>query len=70
MAGDYFGYDGPCPPWNDERIHHYLFTLYALDVPALEISDTLDGRAVRKALEGHVLATATLTGTYSLNPSV
>lgn len=23
MAGDYFGYDGPCPPWNDERLHHY-----------------------------------------------
>jgi phosphatidylethanolamine-binding protein (PEBP) family uncharacterized protein len=19
MAGNYFGYDGPCPPWNDER---------------------------------------------------
>ncbi|MEG0882414.1 MAG: YbhB/YbcL family Raf kinase inhibitor-like protein, partial [Janthinobacterium sp.] len=18
MAGDYYGYDGPCPPWNDE----------------------------------------------------
>ena len=70
MGGDYFGYDGPCPPWNDERIHHYVFTLYALDVPALEISDTLDGRAVRQALEGHVLATATLTGTYSLSPSV
>lgn len=70
MAGDYFGYDGPCPPWNDERMHHYLFTLYAIDVPALEIGGTLDGRAVRQALEGHVLATATLTGTYSLNPSV
>ena len=32
MGGDYFGYDGPCPPWNDEIPHHYVFTLYALDV--------------------------------------
>ena len=31
-AGDYFGYDGPCPPWNDTILHHYVFTVYALDV--------------------------------------
>ena len=37
MAGDYFGYDGPCPPWNDEILHHYVFTLYALDVPRLDV---------------------------------
>ena len=28
MAGTYKGYDGPCPPWNDERLHHYIFTIY------------------------------------------
>src|SRR5881628_2775964 len=37
MAGNYFGYDGPCPPWNDERVHHYVYTLYALDVPQLTL---------------------------------
>ena len=26
MAGDYFGYDGPFPPFNDSLIHHYVFT--------------------------------------------
>src|SRR5260221_6300323 len=31
MGGDYYGYDGPCPPWNDEIRHRYTFTLYALD---------------------------------------
>ncbi|MFU8878192.1 MAG: YbhB/YbcL family Raf kinase inhibitor-like protein, partial [Wenzhouxiangellaceae bacterium] len=35
MEGMYFGYDGPCPPWNDERLHHYHFTVYALDVERL-----------------------------------
>ncbi len=70
MAGPYYGYDGPCPPWNDERLHDYVFTLYAIDVPRLEVSGDLDGRSVRRALEGHVLATATLSGFYSLNPAV
>lgn len=22
MAGNYGGYDGPCPPWNDSIVHH------------------------------------------------
>ena len=35
MSGDYFGYDGPCPPWNDALVHRYVFTLYALDVATL-----------------------------------
>jgi Raf kinase inhibitor-like YbhB/YbcL family protein len=70
MAGPYYGYDGPCPPWNDEQLHDYVFTLHAIDVPRLEISGDLDGRSVRQALEGHVLATATLAGFYSLNPAV
>ena len=30
MAGQYFGYDGPFPPFNDSLVHHYVFTLYAL----------------------------------------
>src|SRR5207244_341522 len=24
MAGEYFGYDGPCPPWNDSVVHRYI----------------------------------------------
>jgi len=32
MAGNYFGYDGPFPPFNDTLIHHYVFTVYALKV--------------------------------------
>lgn len=70
MAGQYGGYDGPFPPWNDERRHHYIFTLYALDVPSLDLSDVFDGFATRKALEGHVLAQAEWVGTYTLNPAV
>jgi Raf kinase inhibitor-like YbhB/YbcL family protein len=68
MRGQYNGYDGPAPPWNDSIVHHYVFTLYALDVPHLEVRGDLRGPHVMNALAGHVLARATLTGTYSLNP--
>ncbi|RXW45707.1 phospholipid-binding protein, partial [Enterococcus faecium] len=32
LAGQYFGYDGPFPPFNDARVHRYVFTLYALEL--------------------------------------
>lgn len=70
MKGDYHGYDGPCPPWNDEIKHHYLFTLYALDIPKLPLTGRFRGDDVRRAIQGHVLGEATLTGLYSLNPKV
>lgn len=68
MNGDYFGYDGPCPPWNDTLVHHYTFTLYALDQPKLSVAGHLNGASVRAALDGHILAEASITGTYTLNP--
>jgi len=70
MAGTYGGYDGPCPPWNDERLHHYHFEVYALDVDTLGLSGEFDGAAVREAMQGHVLASARVTGTYTLNPDL
>jgi len=70
MRGDYYGYDGPCPPWNDEIPHHYIFTLYALDIPQLPVDGKLTGAQVRAALAGHVLAEASLSGVYSLNPAL
>ena len=67
MRGDYFGYDGPCPPWNDELVHRYVFTLYALDVERLPVEGRFDGPTARATLQKHILAEASLTGTYSLN---
>ena len=70
MSGDYYGYDGPCPPWNDSIRHRYVFTLYALDVTICPVEGRFTGQQVREAIEGHVLAKAALTVTYSLNPDV
>jgi Raf kinase inhibitor-like YbhB/YbcL family protein len=68
MAGTYLGYDGPCPPWNDARVHRYRFTLHALDVAALGLASGFDLASLRAAMAGHVLATAQLIGTYAINP--
>ena len=70
MAGEYYGYDGPCPPWNDAIPHRYVFTLYALSVPRLELRERFTGADLRAAIDGKVLAQATLTGRYALNPAV
>lgn len=64
------GYDGPCPPWNDERLHHYHFRLYALDVPALAVAEHFTAADALRAMHGHVLAMAQLTGTYTLNKAL
>jgi Raf kinase inhibitor-like YbhB/YbcL family protein len=70
MSGDYYGYDGPCPPWNDSIVHHYHFTLYALDIPRCPVEGRLTRDQVLSAIEGHLLAQASIVGTYSLNPEV
>jgi Raf kinase inhibitor-like YbhB/YbcL family protein len=67
MAGNYFGYDGPFPPFNDSLVHHYVLTLYALALPRLGVEGAFTGAQVRQAITGHVLAEATVSGTYTLN---
>ncbi|MGH8806445.1 MAG: YbhB/YbcL family Raf kinase inhibitor-like protein [Noviherbaspirillum sp.] len=68
MAGDYYGYDGPCPPWNDSIMHRYVFTLFALDVERLPVDGRFTGQQVRDALRGRILDEAKLIGIYTLNP--
>ena len=70
MAGTYRGYDGPCPPWNDMIVHHYRFTLYALGVERVGVEGDFTAPQVLDAIKRHVLAEATLVGTYTLNPGV
>ena len=70
MRGDYYGYDGPCPPWNDLRVHRYVFTVYALDVEKLALTGKFNGSEAAEALKGHILAQASITGTYTLNASL
>ena len=66
MEGTYGHYDGPFPPFNDERLHHYHFVVYALDVPSLGLEGEFKLDDVRGAIEGHVLDEGELVGTYTL----
>ncbi len=66
MEGTYGHYDGPFPPFNDERLHHYHFVVHALDVPSLELEGEFKLDDVRAALEGHVLDHGELVATYTL----
>jgi phosphatidylethanolamine-binding protein (PEBP) family uncharacterized protein len=68
MGGSYFGYDGPGPPWNDERIHRYRFALYALDVERLDVDGEFTVPDVLAAIEGHALGEASIEGTYAIYP--
>lgn len=56
-------YTGPCPPKGGPA-HHYNFRLYALDAPLnLEAGKTKE--EIEKAVQGHVLAQADLTGLFA-----
>src|SRR5690554_1968043 len=46
MSGEYFGYDGPCPPWNDEINHRYIFTVYALDIDTVPVDGSFTAAQV------------------------
>jgi phosphatidylethanolamine-binding protein (PEBP) family uncharacterized protein len=70
MAGDYGGYDGPAPPWNDEIMHEYVFTVYALDVEMLGMSGVFGGADALAVMEDHVLASGQVVGEYTLNPEL
>jgi Raf kinase inhibitor-like YbhB/YbcL family protein len=70
MEGTYGGYDGPCPPWNDSIVHHYHFEVYALDLETLGLEDAFSGQDALRAMEGHILTSASHMGTYSMNPAV
>ena len=69
MAGDYFGYDGPCPPWNDEIIHHYHFILYALN-SHLVLPKRFDAQMLLKEMEGKIIEKTEWVGTYTLNSNL
>lgn len=68
MGGDYLGYDGPCPPWNDSLVHHYHFVLYATDLDRCPVDGAFTGPEVEAAIAGHVLGETRVVGTYTLNP--
>jgi Raf kinase inhibitor-like YbhB/YbcL family protein len=69
MKGKYYGYDGPCAPWNDENVHHHHFMVYALSVKSLNLGTDFDGTAAMEAMKGKILAEGKLDAIYTQNPA-
>jgi len=72
------GYEGPCPPADVAPFaHHYVVTIYALDVklhlPVLanfpQNAETLIEAIAQAGAEGHVLGRASIGGFFSATPA-
>lgn len=70
LEGTYHGWNGPFPPWNDEHVHHYETTVYAIDVDSLGLASGFTLEEFRAAIDGHVLDRGTIVPIYSLNPDL
>ena len=57
------GYGGACPP-KGHGVHHYNFTIYALDTENLDITVDTDPNEVEKIVKSHALASSTITALY------
>lgn len=64
-SGGIYGYEGPCPP---SGTHRYFFKIYAIDAN-LETPKDVSPENLMKAIEGHILDSAELIGTYSREAS-
>jgi Raf kinase inhibitor-like YbhB/YbcL family protein len=56
------GYGGPCPP--EGSTHRYIFRLYALDTPGLNLKGESTKEEVLKIIKNQVLSETSLTGIY------
>jgi len=61
-------YGSPCPPVPSEAegpsgIHHYIFTVYALD-SALNLPSYSTADKLQSAMQGHIITQAQLVGIY------
>lgn len=64
------GYRGPCPPFNDLRLHRYVFTIYALNINSLRLEQNYNYQQMLSAMEGRILASASAIGVIVRNPKI
>ena len=61
---DQNAYGGACPPVG-HGIHHYNFTIYALNIDNLDIDPQTRPLEVERLIKSHSIACTTLTGIYN-----
>lgn len=57
------GYGGACPPVG-HGVHRYNFTIYALDIEKLNISESTKPKEVEAEVLAHTIAKSTITGLF------
>jgi Raf kinase inhibitor-like YbhB/YbcL family protein len=58
-------YGGPCPP-NGDQPHHYMFRVYALDVPTIQgVGPQSTAANIMFSLRGHLLAEGSIEGLFA-----
>lgn len=57
------GFGGACPP-QGHGIHHYNFTVYALNVDKIDVKQDENPTEVEKKVLSHAIAKSTITGLY------
>lgn len=57
------GYGGACPP-KGHGIHHYNFTIYALDVEKLNVKEDIKPKEMEEEILSHSIAKSTITALY------
>ena len=57
------GYGGAAPPKGET--HRYIFTVYALDVPAIDVDADASGAMVGFNVHFHAIASASITALFS-----
>ncbi len=60
--GNRHGYQGPCPPIGR---HRYYFRLFALDAVLPDLGPDARRAEFERAMEGHVMESVVLMGTYA-----
>lgn len=67
---DYIGWDGMCPPWNDERIHHYNFIVYAFKTKTIGLKDNFKASEAYNLAKENAVVEARIIGTYTRNDKI
>lgn len=57
------GYGGACPPVG-HGVHHYNFTIYALNIEKLDVNKNMPPVEVEKLVQEHAIAKSTITGLF------
>jgi Raf kinase inhibitor-like YbhB/YbcL family protein len=59
-------YYGACPPFG--KRHHYVYEVYALDLPVGSLAPGLTREALLKAIQGHTVANQSIVFVYQRTP--